>query len=194
MVPLVNTTEELAAFRELLGAAKEHLQGEGVPFRDDVKVGAMIETPAAALAAAELAGASDFLSIGTNDLVQYALAVDRTNTGLAHLFDPFHPAVPRLVAQVAEAGRSAGIEVSACGEMAAQPAGAVLLAGLGVDSLSVAWPSLPEITNLIRGSRMRDMCEAAAAAVGASGSADLRRALERPLAGPPDQGLSSRDP
>ncbi|MYA10488.1 MAG: phosphoenolpyruvate--protein phosphotransferase [Gemmatimonadetes bacterium] len=194
MVPLVNTTEEFAAFRELLGAAKEQLQGEGVPFRDDVKVGAMIETPAAALAAAELAAASDFLSIGTNDLVQYALAVDRTNTGLAHLFDPFHPAVPRLVAQVAEAGRSAGIEVSACGEMAAQPAGAVLLAGLGVDSLSVAWPSLPEITNLIRGSRMRDMCEAAAAAVGASGSADLRRALERPLAGPPDQGLSSRDP
>ena len=194
MVPLVNTTGEIAAFRELLDAAKEQLQGEGVPFRDDVKVGAMIETPAAALAAAELAAASDFLSIGTNDLVQYALAVDRTNTGLAHLFDPFHPAVPRLVSLVAEAGRSAGIEVSACGEMAAQPAGAVLLMGLGVEALSVAWPSLPEIRNLIRGCRMRDVREAAAAAVGASGSAAVKRALEESLAGPLDLRLSSRDP
>lgn len=193
MVPLVNTTGELGAFRELLDAAKEQLQGEGVPFRDDVKVGAMIETPAAAVAAAELAAASDFLSIGTNDLVQYALAVDRTNTGLAHLFDPFHPAVPKLVSLVAEAGRSAGIEVSVCGEMAAQPAGAVLLMGLGVDALSVAWPSLPEIRNLIRGCRMRDAREAAAASVGAAGTA-VHRSLGEPLAGPPDPGLSSRDP
>ena len=194
MVPLVNTTGEIAAFRELLDAAKEQLHGEGVPFRDDVKVGAMIETPAAALAAAELAAASDFLSIGTNDLVQYALAVDRTNTGLAHLFDPFHPAVPRLVSHVSEAGRSAGIEVSACGEMAAQPAGAVLLMGLGVDALSVAWPSLPEIRNLIRGCRMREVREAATAAVGASCAAAVRRALKEPLAGPLNPGLSSRDP
>ena len=192
MVPLVNTTGEIAAFRELLDAAKEQLQREGAPFRDDVKVGAMIETPGAALAAAELAAASDFLSIGTNDLVQYALAVDRTNTGLAHLFDPFHPAVPRLVSLVAGAGRSAGIEVSACGELAARPAGALLLMGLGVEALSVAWPSLPEITNLIRGCRMRDVREAAAAARAASGGTDVRRALEGLLAGPPDPGLSSQ--
>ena len=194
MVPLVNTTEEIAAFRELLDAAKEQLQGDGVPFRDDVKVGAMIETPAAALAAPGLAAASDFLSIGTNDLVQYSLAVDRTNTGLAHLFDPFHPAVPGLVSLVADAGRSAGIEVSACGEMAAQPAGAVMLMGLGVEALSVAWPSLPEIRNLIRGCRMRDVREAAAAALGAPGSAAVRMALEESLTGSPDLRLSSRDP
>ena len=95
---------------------------------------------------------------------------------------------------MAEAGRSAGIEVSACGEMAAQPAGAVLLMGLGVEALSVAWPSLPEIRNLIRGCRMRDVREAAAAAVGASGSAAVKRALEESLAGPLDLRLSSRDP
>ncbi len=189
MVPLVNTTAEIAAFRELLDAAKEQLRREGVPFRDDVKVGAMIETPAAALAATELAAASDFLSIGTNDLVQYALAVDRTNTGLAHLFDPFHPALPRFVAHVAEAGRSAGIEVSACGELAAQPAGAVLLMGLGVDVLSVAWPSLPEVRSLVRRCRMRELREAAGAAIGAPDAAAVRRMLEEPLAGTTDLRL-----
>ena len=193
MVPLVNTSAEIAAFRELLDTAREQLQAEGVPCRDDVKVGAMIETPAAAHAAPELATASDFLSIGTNDLVQYALAVDRTNTGLAHLFDPFHPAVPRLVSRVVEAGRSAGIEVSACGEMAARPAGAVLLMGLGVEALSVAWPSLPEIRSLIRGCSMRNLREAAAAAVIAADSATVRRALQVPLAGPFDVRPSAGD-
>ncbi len=183
MVPMVNTTAEMAAFRELLDAAKEQLQREGVPFRDDCKVGAMVETPAAALAAAELAAEVDFLSIGTNDMVQYALAVDRTNTRLAHLFDPFHPAVPRLVSLVAEAGRSAGIEVSACGELAAQPAGAVLLIGLGVEALSVAWPSLPEIRTLIGSLGMKDFRAAAAAALAAPCSASARRALEEALAG-----------
>lgn len=193
MVPMVNTTAEIVAFRELLDTAREQLRAEGVPCRDDVKVGAMIETPAAAHAAPELATASDFLSIGTNDLVQYALAVDRTNTGLAHLFDPFHPAVPRLVSRVVEAGRSAGIEVSACGELAARPAGAVLLMGLGVEALSVAWPSLPEVRSLIRGCRMRDLREAATAAVAAPDSAAVRRALLGPLAGRFDVRRSAGD-
>lgn len=182
MVPLVNSGAEITAFRELLAAAGEQLRREGTPFRDDVGIGAMVETPAAALAAAELAAVSDFLSIGTNDLVQYALAVDRTNTGLAHLYDPFHPAVPRLVSLVAEAGRAAGIEVGACGEMAARPAGAVLLMGLGVQALSVAWPSLPEIRNLIRGCRMVDIRAAASAALAAPDGAAAMRALEEPLA------------
>lgn len=186
MVPLVNTTGEIAAFRQLLDTAKEQLERRGVPFKDDVKIGAMVETPAGAMAAAELAAEVDFLSIGTNDLVQYTLAVDRTNTGLSHLFDPFHPSVPRLISMVAEAGRSAGIEVSACGEMAARPAGAVLLMGLGVLSLSVAWPSLPEIRNLIRGCRMQDMRDAAGAARAATTAAAARQVLQQLLAGKVD--------
>lgn len=183
MVPLVNTAAEIAAFGELLDMAREQLVRRSVPFRHDVSVGAMVETPAGALAAPELAASVDFLSIGTNDLVQYALAVDRTNTGLSHLFDPFHPAIPRLISSIAEAGRSAGIEVSACGELAARPDGALLLMGLGVQALSVAWPALPEIRNLIRGCRMRDVRAAAADALAAPSSAEARRILRRTLAG-----------
>ena len=193
LLPLVNTSDEIASFRELLGAAREQLRDEGVPHRGDVKVGAMVETPAAALAAAELAAEADFLSIGSNDLVQYALAVDRTNTGLAHLYDPFHPAVPRLLASVAEAGRSAGIEVGACGELAAQPAGAALLLGLGVDALSVAWPSLPEIGNVIRGARMRTLREAAATALRAPDDSAFPRPIGESFAGGPDPRPSPPD-
>ena len=193
LLPLVNTGDEIAAFRELLGAAEDQLRDEGVPFRDDVRVGAMVETPAAALAATELAAEADFLSIGSNDMVQYALAVDRTNTGLAHLYDPFHPAVPRLLASVAEAGRSAGIEVSACGELAARPAGAALLMGLGVDVLSVAWPSLPEIRNVIRGARMGDLRDAAATALRAPDGAAVRRAIAESLGSPLDHRRFPRD-
>lgn len=182
MVPLVNTTGEIRAFGRLLDAAREQLVRRNVRFRHDVKVGAMVETPAGALAAPELAGSVDFLSIGTNDLVQYALAVDRTNTGLSHLFDPFHPAVPRLISRIADAGRSAGIEVSACGELAARPAGALLLMGLGVRALSVAWPALPEISNLIRGCRMHDVRAAATRALAAPSGAEVRRILQRTLA------------
>ena len=188
MVPLVNSPREMAAFRELLEAAMEQLVRRGVRFKDDVMVGAMIETPAGALAAPELAANADFLSIGTNDLVQYALAVDRTNTGLSDLFDPFHPAVPRLISLIAEAGRSAGIEVSACGELAARPAGALLLMGLGVESLSVAWPSLPEIRSLIRSCRMEDVRAASARVLAAHTSAEARRILQQSLASTAERG------
>ena len=188
MVPLVNSAREMAAFRRLLEVAGEQLVRRGEPFKDDVKVGAMIETPAGALAAPELAASADFLSIGTNDLVQYALAVDRTNTGLSDLFDPFHPAVPRLLSLIAEAGRGAGIEVGACGELAARPAGALLLMGLGVESLSVAWPALPEIRILIRSSRMEDVRAASARVLAAHTSAEARRILQQSVASTAESG------
>ena len=181
MVPMVNTVSELAAVRELLDTAGDQLRREGVPFAREVKLGAMIETPAAALKAPELAAHADFLSIGTNDLVQYTLAVDRTSTRLAHLFDEFDPAVLRMIAGVARAGRSRGIEVSACGEMAARPLGTVLLLGLGVEALSVAWASLPEIKKLVRRCRLDDVRAAAAAALEAPTSTGAKRALTESL-------------
>ena len=165
MVPLVNNGSELGVIRTLLDSAAGQLSAEGVEFKRPVKVGAMIETPAAALAAAHLATHADFLSIGTNDLVQYTLAVDRTSTGLAHLFDPFHPAVLRQISMAARAGEAAGLEVSACGEMATRPLGALLLLGLGVQALSVAWRSLPEIRKLVRSCSLADVRAAAAAAL-----------------------------
>ncbi len=183
MVPMVNGTDEISVVRELLGAARADLQRQGVPMGDGIKLGAMIETPAAALNAAALAPYVDFLSIGTNDLVQYALAVDRTNARLAHLYDPLHPAVLRLIKMVVAAGRDAGIEVSACGEMAGRPGGAFVLVGLGVEALSVAWPSLPEIRNLLRTHSLADIRAAAARALDAPTSDAAKRALSESLQG-----------
>ena len=181
MVPLVNTSGEIEEIRNLLDRAALQLGSEGVEFEQRVKVGAMIETPAAALAAADLAAHADFLSIGTNDLVQYTLAVDRTSTGLAHLFDPFHPAVLRQISLVVGAGRGTGTEVGACGEMATRALGALLLLGLGVDVLSVAWRSLPEIRTLVRRCRLEDVRVAAAAALESPTSAQVKRILAESL-------------
>lgn len=181
MVPLVNTPEEITSVRSLLRTAADQLRREGLPFSEQVKLGAMIETPAAALQARQLAAHVDFLSIGTNDLVQYTLAVDRTSTRLAHLFDELHPAVLRQISMVADAGRQAGVEVNACGEMAARPLGALLLLGLGVEALSVAWPSLLEIKRLVRRCRMSAVRAAASAALHASASCDVRRRLDESL-------------
>jgi phosphotransferase system enzyme I (PtsI) len=191
MVPLVNTVGEIQAVRELLNTAADELRAEGRPFNRGVKLGTMIETPAAALKATELAQHVDFFSIGTNDLVQYTLAVDRTNTRLARLFDPFHPAVLRQISLVARAGRSAGIEVSVCGELAARPLGAVLLLGLDILALSVAWPSLPEIKKLIRELRIEDVRRAASEALNASTSEGVKAALIDAIGGPPDLAHNS---
>ncbi len=181
MVPLVTAASEIAAVRELVATAEDRLASEGVPFARSVKVGAMIETPAAALAAPGLATHADFLSIGTNDLVQYTLAVDRTNTRLSHLVDPYHPAVLRQIEMVARAGRAAGVEVSACGEMATRPLGALFLLGLGVDVLSVAWRALPGIRRMVRSCRLDELRAAAAASVEASGGAEARRTFAASL-------------
>ncbi|NNM34808.1 MAG: phosphoenolpyruvate--protein phosphotransferase [Gemmatimonadetes bacterium] len=185
MVPMVNTVGEIQAVREMLNTAAEQLRSEGRPFNRGVKLGTMVETPAAALKATELAQHVDFFSIGTNDLVQYTLAVDRTNTRLAHLYDPFHPAVLRQISLVARAGRSAGIEVSVCGELAGQPLGAVLLMGLDILALSVAWPSLPEIKKLIRELRIEDVRQAASEALHASTADGVKAALIDAIGGSP---------
>jgi phosphoenolpyruvate-protein phosphotransferase (PTS system enzyme I) len=124
-----------------------------------------------------LARHSDFFSIGTNDLVQYTLAVDRTNTRLANLYNPFHPSVLRQLDYVAKAGRAAGIEVSVCGELAANPLAAFLMLGLDITALSMAWPSLPEIKKFIRDIRVVDAHEAANNALAAPSSQDVIRAL-----------------
>lgn len=181
MVPLVNTAAEMAAVRDLLGLAEDRLRSEEIPFERSVEVGAMIETPAAALAAPGLAPRADFFSIGTNDLAQYTLAVDRTNTRLAHLYDPFHPAVLRQIRMVARAGRAAGVEVSACGEMATRPLGALLLLGLGVDVLSVAWRSLPGIKRMVRNCRLDEIRAAAALSLEAPDGAEARRSFATSL-------------
>ena len=177
MLPLVNDVDEIRQVRALLREEEARLDADGIPFNSGYKLGVMIETPAAALEAVELARHADFFSIGTNDLIQYTLAVDRTNTRLAKLYNPFHPAVVRQLHQVARVGRAAGIEVSVCGEMASSPLAAFLLLGLNITALSVAWPSLPEIKKVIRDVRMEDAREAARKALAAPSSVDVTRCL-----------------
>jgi phosphotransferase system enzyme I (PtsI) len=167
LLPLVNDVEEVRRVRSMLEEEEERLRGDGTDFNSGYKLGVMIETPAAALDAAELARHSDFFSIGTNDLVQYTLAVDRSNTRLAHLYNPFHPAVVRQLHQVSRVGKAAGIEVSVCGEMAANPLGAFLMLGLDITSLSMAWPSLPEVKKVVRDVRMESARAAARKALAA---------------------------
>ncbi|MDT8342093.1 MAG: phosphoenolpyruvate--protein phosphotransferase [Longimicrobiales bacterium] len=181
MVPLVNDVEEIRRVRALLEAEEEELRKEGIPYNSGYKVGVMVETPAAALDAVELARHSDFFSIGTNDLVQYTLAVDRTNARLAKLFNPFHPAVVRQLHQVSRVARAAGIEVSVCGEMAANALGAFLLLGLDIGTLSVAWPAIPELKKVLRECRAEDARVAARKALAAPTARDVTDCLAKAL-------------
>ena len=186
MVPLVNDVEEIRQVRELVHEEEARLQKEGIPYNTGYKLGILVETPAATLEAVELAQHCDFFSIGTNDLTQYTLAVDRTSARLAKLFNPFHPAVIQQLSSVSRVAKSAGIEVSVCGEMAANPLGAFLLLGLDITTLSVAWPSLPEVKKMVRCFRMEDARRAAKAAIAAPTSREVVECLVDGIGGSVD--------
>jgi phosphotransferase system enzyme I (PtsI) len=151
MLPLVVSVDEVRQTRYLLQEAAAELSKRGVPHRADVPLGVMIETPAAAMVVDSFVKDVAFVSIGTNDLVQYTLAVDRGNASLVTRYTPLHPAVLRLIARTVDVSREAGLEVSVCGEMASQPLMAYVLLGLGVRTLSVSAGSLSAVKRLIRG-------------------------------------------
>lgn len=150
MFPMISGLEELSRAYEVLEEVKEELRKEGVPFDEEVPVGIMIEVPSAALTADILSHRADFFSIGTNDLIQYTIAVDRGNENIAYLYRPFHPGVLRLLKSVIEAGHSGGIPVAMCGEMAGDPDAAVVLLGLGLDEFSMGAVGIPEVKRIIR--------------------------------------------
>jgi phosphotransferase system enzyme I (PtsI) len=150
MFPMITTLSELDQALELLEESKQSLRQEGKPFDAGMKVGVMIETPGAVMIADTLASKVNFFSIGTNDLIQYSLAVDRTNDKIAHLYNPTHPGIIRSIRQVIVAAHKAGIHVGICGEMAGEPDFVPLLLGLGVDELSASAPLIPQVKYLIR--------------------------------------------
>jgi phosphotransferase system enzyme I (PtsI) len=150
MFPMISGLEEVVAAKELLEEVKQELKKESIPFSDDVPTGIMIETPSAALMSDVLAQHADFFSIGTNDLIQYTLACDRTNEKIAYLFEPLHPSVLRMIKMTIDNAHKNNIPVSVCGEMASELLNAIVLVGLGVDSLSMGPISILEVKRIVR--------------------------------------------
>lgn len=150
MFPMVTLVEELDEAISILNQAKDELKKEGRQFEEDIEIGTMIETPSSAIACDTLAPLVDFFSIGTNDLIQYTLVVDRIDPETAYLYEPLHPSILRLIKNVIDVGHKAGILVGMCGEMASEPLHTPLLLGLGIDELSVNWDAMGRVRRVIR--------------------------------------------
>jgi phosphotransferase system enzyme I (PtsI) len=179
MFPMVSVLEEVRRARLLVEQAKRDLREEGLDFDPGVEIGVMVETPSAALVADQLARSCSFLSIGSNDLTQYVLAVDRGNERVAGLYDHFHPAVLQLIKRTIDAAHGNGIWVGLCGEFASDPLGIVVLLGMGIDELSVTPALLPEAKNIIRSIDTREAAEVAASTMKLATALEVRRFLNR---------------
>jgi phosphotransferase system enzyme I (PtsI) len=177
MLPLVTRVEEVLEAKAIVQEEAANLKAEGVRAAETVPVGVMVETPAAVLIADRLAEVSAFFSVGTNDLTQYTMAVDRGNARLADRFTPHHPSIIRQLRQVVEVGRTAGLPVSVCGEMASEALSAVLLIGLGYERLSVSPPALPLVKWVVRTVPEDAARRAAAAALDAASAEEVSAAL-----------------
>jgi phosphoenolpyruvate-protein phosphotransferase len=176
MAPMVSTFEDVTMLREIVADALASLDAEGIPRAERPVVGIMVEVPSAALCAPELASEVDFFSIGSNDLTQYVLAMDRTNARLASVADALHPAVIRAIRATVEGADTRGIPVAVCGELAADPLGALVLVGLGVDELSMDAGALDEVRLALSRVTTAELRELATAALRARSAGEVRAA------------------
>jgi len=178
MFPMISGVSELEEALACLQAARDELEAEGVAVAAEIPVGTMIEVPAAAMVSDHLARMVDFFSIGTNDLTQYTLAVDRGNERISDLYEPFHPGVLRLIKLVIENAHDAGIPVAMCGEMASDPRAAILLLGLGLDEFSMNAVGLPKVKQVIRAVTLEEARSIAASVTTLKRSREIETALE----------------
>jgi len=179
MIPMVSAVGEVLAARRLLEQARAELSAEGVVFKEELELGIMVEIPSTAILLDAFLPHVDFVSIGTNDLIQYTLAVDRINENVTHLYDPYHPAVIRLLDAVVRAAHSKGKWVGVCGEMTSDPRAVPLLVGLGVDAMSISPRMFLRVKQTIRGLKHESMKKLVIKALSCSESDEVRRLLEQ---------------
>jgi phosphotransferase system enzyme I (PtsI) len=178
MLPLVSTLDEVRSFRAFAADAAAELEREGVPFQRDLRLGVMIEVPAAAVMADLLAREAAFFSIGTNDLIQYSLAVDRNNEHVASLYQPLHPAILRMLRHVIRSAGEAGIDVGLCGEMGGDTRYAMLLVGMGLRRLSMSPRRIPEVKTWLRRMAAADLAELAERCAKLSTAGEVHQEVE----------------
>ena len=159
MFPMISGLQEVLDAKKILGQAKKDLNREKIEYDHEIKVGIMIEIPSAVTMAEVLAKHVDFFNIGTNDLIQYALAIDRINEHVAYMYQPFHPAILKMIQQVVNAARNAGINVSLCGEMAGDPLCVPILLSIGINELSMNARTIPIIKKIIRSISIKEICD-----------------------------------
>ncbi len=175
LVPMVSVINEVKEIKDELKSAQKELKAEGVECTEPIPLGLMVEVPSVALAADQFARKVDFLSVGTNDLTQYTMAVDRGNERICNLFQHYHPSVLHLIKMTVEGAEKAGIDVSVCGELAGNEIGAACLIGLGIKELSMVPESIPEISELLHSKAMREFEQLAESALELGSSEDLER-------------------
>jgi phosphotransferase system enzyme I (PtsI) len=178
LFPMISTIEEVRQIRRLFELTKEELHKEGIPFDEKTPFGVMIEVPSAAILADQLARGVDFFSIGTNDLIQYTLAVDRDNNLVNHLYEPLNPAVLRLIQHIVRVAKDTGKPVTLCGEMAGAPAYIPLLVGMGLTDLSMNPPALLEAKKTIRDMAFESWQSAARTACDLASPEEINRLIE----------------